>query len=147
MWQLSRYRFEPSSSKIWTHRFQFYHIFSNSKTSKLNFWNGFDSMYKLHNPQMLKFMWVQIFRTNWSRGICKYKVEQLIIKFGLLINFWKISIFYMYILTQLLKIFFHDSNSKSNKTFFPWSKSCVGSNKLMSIWVWITRTWPWTLGF
>ncbi len=30
-----------------------------------------------HSP-MLKIMWVQSFTTNYNRGLCKYKVEQLI---------------------------------------------------------------------
>jgi hypothetical protein len=31
MWQSSKYKFEPGSSKIWTLPFGFYHIFSNFK--------------------------------------------------------------------------------------------------------------------
>jgi len=51
------------------------------------------------------------------------------------------------ILTLFSKIFFHGSDFGSSKTFFPWSDSCVGSNKLMWTWVQVTRTWPWAAGY
>jgi hypothetical protein len=51
--------YKDEFSKHWTPWFRFYHTFSNSRTSGLNFWTGFSSMYTLHIPPMLKIMWVQ----------------------------------------------------------------------------------------
>ncbi len=41
------------------------------------------------------------------------------------------------------KVFFHGFNFESSKTFFSWSGSCACSNKLMSTWVQVTKTWTW----
>jgi hypothetical protein len=48
MWQFSKYGFELGFSKIWNLQFWFYHIFSNSRTSRPGFWIRSGSMYTLH---------------------------------------------------------------------------------------------------
>jgi hypothetical protein len=117
MWWLSRYMFEPRSSKIWTLEFQFYHIFSNSRTSGVQTWflnQVWFHIHTTHSP-MLKLSDYKVLQQIKIRVYVNIELNN---ELKLIINY-KVQSTYIF-LPCFQKCFFMDSIPVSNlaKHFF-----------------------------